>query len=245
MDLEEITDGGAFDCQDQRVTSSFMRTRRGAIFPPTNKTTLKRLPRRASYQRRTIYQILDEGFVCHVGFIDSTYPVVIPMAYGRHGNNLYIHGSAASRMLRTATKAQICLAVTLLDGLVLARSAFHHSVNYRPVVIFGVAAVIKRFEQKLSALRAISDHIMPDQWKDVREPNNSELRQTLVLRLRLEQASAKIRTGPPIDEEQDYSLPVWAGEVPLSLLIGAPIADPRLRPDIAIPSYLTQPELRR
>src|SRR5579864_4280898 len=183
----------------------------GDSLAPTKKTTLKRLPQRASYERHVIYQILDEGFVCHVGFIDSNYPVVIPMAYGRQGDHLYIHGSAASRILRTASRAQICLTVTLVDGLVLARSAFHHSMNYRSVVVFGAASVVKARDQKLSALRTISEHIMPGRWQDVRKPNSIELRQTLVLRVRLKEASAKIRTGPPVDEDEDYELPVWAG----------------------------------
>lgn len=215
-----------------------MRTRRGDVFPPTNKTTLKRLPKRASHERRTIYKILDEGFVCHVGFIDSTYSVVIPMAYGRHGNNLYIHGSAASRMLRTASKAQICLTVTLLDGLVLARSAFHHSMNYRSVVVFGTASVVKNPRQKISALRLISEHILPGRWADVRKPSKIELRQTLVLRLPLREASAKIRRGPPVDEKDDYRLSVWAGDVPFSIVIRKPVPDPQLRPGIKLPTYL-------
>jgi nitroimidazol reductase NimA-like FMN-containing flavoprotein (pyridoxamine 5'-phosphate oxidase superfamily) len=221
-----------------------MPKRYGDSFAPTNKTTLKRLPKRASYERRNIYGILDEAFVCHVGFIDSSCPVVIPMAYGRQGNNLYIHGSAASRMLRTASKAQVCLTVTLLDGLVLARSAFHHSINYRSVVVFGVASVVKERTQKLSALRAISEHVLPGRWEDVRKPNNLELRQTLVLSLRLTEASAKIRTGPPVDEDEDYELPVWAGEVPLSLLARPPVADPQLRAEIVTPDYVKKVTLR-
>ena len=211
---------------------------------PTKKTKLNRLSKRASYQRCIIYQILDEGLFCHVGFIDSNYPVVIPMAYGRRDNNLYIHGSAASRILRTASKAQVCLTVTLLDGLVLARSAFHHSMNYRSVVVFGAASALKESGQKLSALRAISEHIMPGRWQDVRKPNNVELRQTLVLRLRLTEASAKIRTGPPVDEDEDYRLPVWAGEVPISLLARPPVADPQLRAEIVTPDYVKKVTLR-
>jgi uncharacterized protein len=210
----------------------------GDSLAPTKKTTLKRLPQRASYQRHIIYQILDEGLVCHVGFIDSNYPVVIPMTYGRRGNNLYIHGSAASRILRAASKAHVCLTVTLLDGLVLARSAFHHSMNYRSVVVFGTASVLENLDHKLSALRAISDHIMLGRWQDVRKPNSIELRQTLVLRLRLTEASAKIRTGPPVDDEADYDLPVWAGELPIFLVGGKPVADPRLVSSIELPGYI-------
>jgi nitroimidazol reductase NimA-like FMN-containing flavoprotein (pyridoxamine 5'-phosphate oxidase superfamily) len=214
-------------------------------FTPTKRTRLKRLPQRASYERRIIYEILDEAFVCHVGFIDSDQPVVIPTAYGRSGNMLYLHGSAASRLLRAlANRTPICVTVTLLDGLVLARSAFHHSMNYRSVVIFGVAAVVKSPRQKLSALRTISEHILPERWADVRRPSKIELQQTLVLRLPLVEASAKVRNGPPIDEETDYSLPVWAGEMPLSLAFRKPIADSRLRPGIQTPAYIRSARAR-
>jgi len=212
---------------------------------PSHRTALKRLPQRASYERKNIYHILDEGFVCHVGFIYSNCPFVIPMAYGRRGNTLYIHGSVASRMLRTLAKGeQICMVVTLLDGLVLARSAFHHSMNYRSVVIFGSVRVVKSLKQKLSALRAISEHIMPGRWADVRKPNSVELGKTLVLRLPLTEASAKIRSGPPVDEAADYTLPIWAGEVPIALAVKGWIPDPRLRSGIAIPNYLRRPGAR-
>ena len=208
-------------------------------FAPTNRTTLKRLPQRAFYERRIIYQILDNAFICHVGFIDLGHPVVIPTAYGRRGDMLYLHGSAASRMLRTLKDGiPICLTVTLLDGLVLARSAFHHSMNYRSVVVFGTASVVKNQRQKVSALRVISEHILPGRWADVRKPNTIELRQTLVLCLPLREASAKVRRGPPVDEESDYDLPVWAGEVPFPRLVGKPIADPQLQRGIKLPSYL-------
>ena len=208
-------------------------------FVPTKRTTLKRLPKRASYERRIIYQILDSAFICHVGFIDSGHPVVIPTAYGRRGNVLYLHGSAASRMLRSLkTGIPICLTVTRLDGLVLARSAFHHSMNYGSVVVFGTASAVKNQRQKVSALRVISEHILPGRWADVRKPNKVELRQTLVLCLPLREASAKVRCGPPVDEEADYNLPVWAGEVPFPRLVGKPVADPQLRRGIKLPSYL-------
>ena len=214
-------------------------------FTPTKRTRLKRLPKRASYKRGIIYQILDEAFVCHVGFIDSDQPVVIPTAYGRSGNMLYLHGSAASRLLRAlANRTPICVTVTLLDGLVLARSAFHHSMNYRSVVVFGTASVVKDPRQKLNALRVISEHIFPGRWADVRGPSKIELQQTLVLRLPLAEASAKVRNGPPIDEETDYSLPVWAGEMPLSLAFRKPIADSRLRPGIQTPTYIRSARVR-
>lgn len=214
-------------------------------FAPTKRTTLKRLPERASYERRTIYQILDNSFVCNVGFIDSDHPVVIPTAYGRYGDVLYLHGSAASRTLRTLARgAPICVTVTLLDGLVLARSAFHHSMNYRSVVIFGTASAITNPKQKVQALRVISEHILPGRWADVRKPNMVELQQTSVLCLPLREASAKVRCGPPVDEETDYGLRVWAGEVPLSLLVRKPKADPKLSRGVPLPNYLQRAALR-
>ena len=222
-----------------------MPTKNSEGITPTKRTTLRRLPQRASYERRIIYKILDEGFVCHVGFIDSGHPVVIPTAYGRRGDMLYLHGSAASRMLRAlAGGIPVCVTVTLLDGLVLARSAFHHSMNYRSVVVFGTASVVKYVAETLSALRAISEHIMPGRWADVRKPSKSELQKTLVLSLPLTEASAKVRSGPPVDDEIDYSLPIWAGEVPLSMVVWRPVADPRLRPGIATPAYIRRARSR-
>jgi uncharacterized protein len=198
-------------------------------FEPTARTRIKRLPQRGSYERETVYKILDEGLVCHVGFVVEGSPVVIPTGYGRAGDALYLHGSAASRMLRTlAGGIPVCVTVTLLDGIVLARSAFHHSMNYRSVVVFGTASVIEDEAEKIEALRAITEHIVPGRWAEVRLPDDAELRKTLVLRLPLDEASAKVRTGPPIDDEPDYALPVWAGELPLRLTACEPVADPRL-----------------
>ncbi|MFY9607216.1 MAG: pyridoxamine 5'-phosphate oxidase family protein [Blastocatellia bacterium] len=198
-------------------------------FAPTDRTALKRLPKRAAYDRKTVYAILDEGFVCHVGFAVDGSQYVIPTGYGRDGDVLYVHGSAASRMLRTLEQGvQVCVTVTLIDGLVLARSAFHHSMNYRSVVVFGIASVVQENEEKLKALRAFSEQVIPGRWDDVREPDQNELKATLVLKLPLTEASAKVRTGPPIDDEPDYALPVWAGVLPLHLQAGAPIPDPRL-----------------
>jgi uncharacterized protein len=208
-------------------------------FVPTERTTLKRLPKRATYERDTIYQILDEGFVCHVGFVVEGQPVVIPTAYGRAEDTLYIHGSVASRMLRAlADGIQVCVTVTLVDGLVLARSAFHHSMNYRSVVVFGIASVVEDAVEKVRALFAFSEHVIHGRWAEVREPTDAELQKTLVLRLPLREASAKVRSGPPVDEETDYNLPVWAGELPLSLVAGEPIADPRLHSGIETPAYI-------
>jgi nitroimidazol reductase NimA-like FMN-containing flavoprotein (pyridoxamine 5'-phosphate oxidase superfamily) len=215
-------------------------------FTPTQRTTLKRLPKRANYEQDTVYQILDEGLVCHVGFVVDNQPYVIPTAYGRVEDKLYIHGSPASRMLRTLQAGiQVCVTVTLLDGLVLARSAFHHSMNYRSVVVFGTASVVSDPEDKLKALHAFTEHIVPGRWDEVRQPNRNELAGTLVLSLPLIEASAKVRTGPPVDDEADYELPVWAGEIPLRLVAGTPINDPRLKPGIVPSPYLekrTKPE---
>jgi nitroimidazol reductase NimA-like FMN-containing flavoprotein (pyridoxamine 5'-phosphate oxidase superfamily) len=206
---------------------------------PTARTTLKRLPKRGVFERQRIYEILDEGFVCHLGFSVDGRPFVVPTGYGRSGEMLFIHGSAASRTLRTlAASVEVCVTVTIVDGLVLARSAFHHSMNYRSVMIFGTASVVQDDCEKMRALRAFSDHIIPNRWNDVREPNDSELKKTLVLRLPLVEASAKIRNGPPLDDGSDYELPIWAGEIPLRVMAQTPVPDSRLSPDVAVPSYI-------
>jgi len=212
---------------------------RGARFHPNERTKLKRFPQRASYERDAIYQILDEGFVCHVGFVSDGQPLVIPTAYGRAEDILYIHGSVASRMLRVlADGIRVCVTVTLVDGLVLARSAFHHSINYRSVVMFGKASVVRGTMEKAKALRLFSEHVIPGRWAEVRQPNENELKKTLVLRIPLLEVSAKIRRGPPIDDEADYTLPVWAGELPVRLATGAPISDPRLQQHLEAPAYI-------
>src|SRR2546427_4757035 len=192
--------------------------------PQTQRTTLKRLPQRGSFDREIINAILDEGFVCHVGFCVDGRPFVIPTGYARDGERLYIHGSQASRMLRTLGKGiDVCVAVTLIDGLVLARSAFHHSMNYRSVVVFGSATAVGDLEEKLAALRALSEHIIPGRWDDVREPNEREVQLTTVLSLPLNEASAKVRTGPPLDDEEDYELAGWAVLIPFPMISDAPI----------------------
>jgi uncharacterized protein len=207
-------------------------------FPQTDRTKLKRLPKRGHFDRETVYGILDEGFICHIGFVVDGQPVVIPTGYARVDDKLYIHGSQASRMLRTLGGGlDACVTVTLLDGLVLARSAFHHSMNYRSVVVFGRAMLVDDPDEKMSALLALSEHIIRGRWNDVREPTELEMKQTTVLSLTLEEASAKIRTGPPLDDEEDYSLPMWAGVVPLKLVAGEPVNDPRLPEGVPVPDY--------
>jgi nitroimidazol reductase NimA-like FMN-containing flavoprotein (pyridoxamine 5'-phosphate oxidase superfamily) len=206
---------------------------------PTQRSQIKRVPQRANYEASVIYDILDEGLVCHIGFVVDNQPFVIPTAYARQEDRLYIHGSPLSRMLRSLlTGIEVCVTVTLLDGLVLARSAFHHSMNYRSVVIFGTATLVQNPEDKLEALRAFTEHIVPGRWAEVRQPNRQELQGTLVLSLPLTEASAKVRTGPPVDDEEDYSLPVWAGVVPLQLVPGDAIPDPRMQSGIQIPKYV-------
>jgi len=207
-------------------------------YTPTARTRVTREPHRGIYDRAIAYQILDEGFICHVGFVIDNQPFVIPTGYGRAGDNLYIHGSAASRMLRNLDQGvPVCVTVTLLDGLVLARSIFNQSMNYRSVVVLGTAVAIEDPKEKLEALRALSDHILPGRWADVRQPNDKELKATLVMRLPITEFSAKVRQGPPIDDEEDYSFPTWAGVVPLKMQTGAPINDPRLDPACEVPLY--------
>ena len=210
-------------------------------FTQTDRTTLRRLPKRGQYDRESVHGILDEGFICHVGFTVDGQPFVIPTGYARVEDKLYIHGSAASRMLRTLSGGiDVCVTVTLIDGLVLARSAFHHSMNYRSVVVFGKATVVEDAREKIAALFAFSEHVIRGRWEDVREPTEQELKATTVLCLPLLEASAKVRTGPPLDDDEDYALPVWAGVIPLRLVAGAPINDPRLPEGIEAPQYATE-----
>jgi nitroimidazol reductase NimA-like FMN-containing flavoprotein (pyridoxamine 5'-phosphate oxidase superfamily) len=207
-------------------------------FPQTQRTTLKRLPKRGVYDREIVYRILDEGFICHVSFAVDGQPFVIPTGYARVDDRLFIHGSQMSRMLRTLAQGiDVCVAVTLIDGLVLARSAFHHSVNYRSVVVFGRAAMVEEREAKLAALFAFSEQVIPGRWNDVREPTEQELKATTVLSLPLVEVSAKVRTGPPLDDDEDYALNVWAGVLPLKLVAGEPVNDPRLPHGIEPPAY--------
>lgn len=206
-------------------------------FTPTPRTTLRRLPKRGVFDRDAVFKILDEAFVCHVGFCDETgRPVVIPTAFGRDGERIYLHGSAASRMLRgLAGGLPVCVTVTLIDALVLARSAFHHSTNYRSVVILGQAVPVEDADEKNEALRIIVDHLVPGRWAEARQPTPKELKATSVLSLDLEEVSAKVRTGGPLDDEEDMSLPVWAGLIPLRQVAGEPLPEPDMA---AAPEYV-------
>ena len=195
----------------------------------TERTTVKRLAKRGVYDRETVYAILDEALICHAGFVVDGAPVVIPTIHWRQGDTLYFHGSAASRMLRSLRDGvEACVTVTLLDGLVIARSAFHHSMNYRSAVVFGTAREVTEREEKLRALDALVEHVVKGRSAETRPANEKELRQTMVLALPIEEASAKVRTGGPVDDEEDYALPYWAGVVPLRLAYGDPVADERV-----------------
>jgi len=206
----------------------------------TERTRLRRLPKRGAFDRETVYSILDESFICHIGFSVDGQPYVIPTGFGRIDDVLYIHGSSASRMLRTLSGGvEMCFTTTLVDGLVLARSAFHHSINYRSVVVLGTATLVDDLEEKNRALEAITDHIVPGRWADVRWPNELELKATTVLKLPIEEASAKIRTGPPIDDDEDHELEVWAGVLPLKLEHGDPVDDDLLRAGLLAPDNIT------
>jgi uncharacterized protein len=205
---------------------------------PSARTRLVREADRAVYDRTAAYKILDEGFICHVGFVADGQPFVIPTGYGRVDDNLYIHGSAASRMLRRVDEGiAVCVTVTLLDGLVLARSIFNHSMNYRSVVILGTARAVNDPKEKLEALRLLSEHILPGRWVESRQPNEKELKATSVLRLPIEEFSAKVRQGPAVDDEEDYAFSTWAGVIPLNLVAGEPVDDARLMPGLRPPGY--------
>ncbi len=205
---------------------------------PTQRSELRRLPKRGSHDPAVIHEILDAGFLAHVGFCVAGQPFVVPTLFGRDGDRLYLHGSAASRMLKQLdTGIPACVTVTLVDGLVLARSAFHHSMNYRSVMVFGTARKIEEQDRKVHALRVIAEHLMAGRWNDVRPPTEDELKVTAVLEFEIEEASAKIRTGPPLDEEADYALPIWAGVLPLELTPKPPVRDERLTLDLPAPEY--------
>lgn len=210
-------------------------------FPPNERTRVVREPQRGIYDRETIYKILDEGFVCHVGFTLETQPYVIPTMFARVQDAIYFHGSAASRMLRGVSNGiPVCVTVALVDGLVLARSVFNHSMNYRSVVALGKAFLVDAPDEKRNALHAFTEKILPGRWREARQPNEKELKATSILRLPLTEVSAKVRVGPPEDDAEDYALQVWAGVIPLQLVAGAPIRDARCDAAIPVPEYVAE-----
>jgi nitroimidazol reductase NimA-like FMN-containing flavoprotein (pyridoxamine 5'-phosphate oxidase superfamily) len=208
-------------------------------FKPTERTQVKRLPERGVYDRESVFRILDSAFVCHVGFSVDGLPYVIPTSYGRAGETLYLHGSAASRILKTLSGGvPLCVTVTQVDGLVLARSAFNHCVNYRSVVILGKARLVEDSAEKLEALRILTEHVLKGRWDEIRRPNEQELKGTTVLAIPLEEVSAKMRTGGPVDDAADYALPVWAGVLPLETVAKGPVPDAQRKNDPLVPEYL-------
>jgi len=208
---------------------------------PTQRTRVRRIPKRGAYDRSTIHAILDEGLVCHVGFVHQGQPFVIPTLYARDGTRLLLHGSAASRMLNILVEGvDACVTVTLADGIVVARSVFHSSMNYRSVVMLGRLRAIEEPGAKMKALHALVEHLIPGRWNDSRRPNETEMKATSILEMSLDEASAKVRTGDPIDDEEDYALPYWAGVLPFATGVGKPIRDPKLKRGIKVPKYLAR-----
>jgi nitroimidazol reductase NimA-like FMN-containing flavoprotein (pyridoxamine 5'-phosphate oxidase superfamily) len=217
-----------------------------AEFPVTDRTRVRQVPRRGAYDKETVYRILDEGLICHVGFVEDGQPFVMPTLYARLEHRLVLHGSPGSRMLRhLAAGNRACVTVTLVDGLVLARSVFHHSVNYRSVVVLGAGRLVTAEAERLRALERLTEHIVPGRWSDARRPSAEEMRATAVVEVSIDEASAKVRTGPPVDDEEDYTFAVWAGVLPLEEVALAPLADPRLRAGIALPRYVRDYDRRR
>lgn len=204
----------------------------------TDRTRIHRLPERARTSRDDLYAVLDAGMICHLGVLVDGYPVVLPTAFGREDDTLYLHGSTGNRTLRAADGREVCVTVTHLDGLVCARSVFHHSVNYRSAIVFGTARAVTEDVAKLAALRAVTDHLIPSRWDAVRTPTKKELAQTLVLALPLAEASVKVRTGPPADEDEDLASRAWAGVVPAALTFGEPVPDPLLPADTPVPTHI-------
>ena len=211
-----------------------------SILSTTDRTRLGRLRERGSSDRATLHDVLDAGLICHVGVVIDGTPVVLPTGYGRIGETLYLHGSSANRSLTTAPGTEICVTVTLLDGLVCARSVFHNSMNYRSAVIYGTARLVTDEAERLDALHAITEHLIPGRWDNSRLPTGKELAATAVLALSLEEASVKARTGGPKDDEEDYELDFWAGVLPISMTVGAAQPDPLLREDIGVPSHIAE-----
>jgi uncharacterized protein len=208
-------------------------------FPITGQNRIKRLPKRGLYDREAIYRILDEALICHVGFVENKQPYVIPINFARLGDTLVLHGAKASRLLQHIEAGHtVCVEVTLVDGLVLARSVFHDSVNYRSVVLFGTGRIVAEGQEKLAALEAITEHILPGRWREARLPNRKEMNATRVVSIHIDRASAKVRTGPPGDDEADYAMPVWAGVLPLQEMPLSPVRDELMTQDIAVPEYV-------
>jgi nitroimidazol reductase NimA-like FMN-containing flavoprotein (pyridoxamine 5'-phosphate oxidase superfamily) len=211
-----------------------------AEYSQGERNMVKRLAKRGVYDTEAIHRILDEGMICHVGFVIEGQPFVIPTIYVRIGDSIYLHGSPNSRMLQALSAGtEACLTVTLLDGLVLARSAFHHSMNYRSVVLFGRGAAVEDRARKDAILRCLSEHLIRGRWQEVRGPSPSELKGTMVVGIDIAEASAKVRTGPPLDDEEDYELPIWAGVLPLRMVAGVPAPDPRLASHLVLPAHIT------
>jgi nitroimidazol reductase NimA-like FMN-containing flavoprotein (pyridoxamine 5'-phosphate oxidase superfamily) len=210
-------------------------------FSRTDRNRIKRQAKRGLYDRETIYQILDEALICHVGFEENKQPYVIPINFARVGDTIVLHGARASRLLKHIGAGHtVCVEVTLVDGLVLARSAFNHSINYRSVVLFGSGRLVEEDQEKLAALEAIIEHLIPGRWREARVPNRKELKATSVVSVKIDEASAKVRSGPPGDDEADYALPIWAGVLPLQEMPLSPVGDEHMTPDAAVPGYITK-----
>ena len=208
-------------------------------YTKTERNTVNRVPKRGHYDKKTVFEILDAGIICHVGFVIDNQPFVIPMAFGRQGDNIYLHGATTSRLQTELAKGiPVCITVTHLDGIVLARSAFHSSMNYRSAVIFGNAQLVNDNE-KSDVLNVVTNHIWEGRAKEVRPNKENELKGTSVLKVSIDQASAKIRVGPPIDDDDDYALPIWAGVIPINTSFGTPVSDSKLKPEIDLPESIT------
>lgn len=202
---------------------------------PTDRSRVRRLPERGHYDNETIHQVLDEALICHLSFVTESGPVVIPTIHARVGETLYLHGSHASRMMRTIADDEVCVAATIVDGIVAARSLFHHSLNYRSVVVFGTTRVVDDEQERRAAFRAITEHVLPGRWEEGRQPNVKEDRGTKLLALEISEASAKVRSGPPGDDDEDLGSGIWAGVIPIAMVAGDPIPAPDLKPGIAVP----------
>lgn len=222
-----------------RLRVNALSTSSMPTFPITSRNRVRRLPKRGYYDRQTVHAIIDEALVCHVAFVTDGVPTVIPTLHARRGDELLLHGARTSRMLQhVAAGNPVSVAITLLDGIVLARSVFHHSMNYRSVVLHGTGRLVESNEEKVLALEAFAEHIARGRWADARQPSRKELKATSVVTIPIEVAAAKVRTGPPLDEEEDYGLPIWAGVLPLSVSAGTAIPDPRLDHDNKVPAYV-------